>query len=193
MSPWQHFGLSGLTNPVLLHFFYFTFSECKRNTHKRTNTCSENQGKCQRMRSGIAVLVMSHRKDDQVLHSLTPAATSWLEGSVASITRQARLRSAGGVSECVCVCVWTLVGSVDSMFRQRRISIPKRWVRPTSDNIIHLQLRPHSFLWHALDHDKSTEILYECVDQEPELSPSLCIHMTVQKKSPNVHMYRSGI
>jgi hypothetical protein len=92
---------------------------------KRTNTCSENQGKCQRMRSGIAVLVVSRRKEDHVLQSLTPAATSWLEGSVESVTRQARLRSASRVGVCVCVR-GTLVGSADSMFRQRRIPVPKR-------------------------------------------------------------------
>lgn len=62
------------------------------------------------MRSGIAVVVVNRRKEDQVLQSRTPAATSWLEGSVESVTRQARLRSAGRVGVCVCECVWGTVG-----------------------------------------------------------------------------------
>jgi len=81
------------------------------------------------MRSGIAVVVVYRSKEDQVLQSLTPAATSWLEGSVETVTRQARLRSVGRVGVCVRVCVWdggTLGRRVDSMFLQRRISVPKR-------------------------------------------------------------------
>jgi len=69
------------------------------------------------MRSDIAVVVVYRPKEDQVFQSLTPAATSWLEGSVESVTRQARLRSAGRVGVYVCACVWvgrwdggTLVG-----------------------------------------------------------------------------------
>ena len=80
------------------------------------------------MRSDIAVVVVNRRKEDQVLQSRTPAATSWLEGSVESVTRQARLRSAGRVGVCVSVCVerWDAGRRVDSMFLQRRISVPKR-------------------------------------------------------------------
>ena len=57
------------------------------------------------MRSSIAVVVVNRPKEDQVLQSRTAAATSWLEGSVESVTRQARLRSAGRVGVCVSVCV----------------------------------------------------------------------------------------
>ena len=83
------------------------------------------------MRSGIAVVVVYRSKEDQVLQSYSCSyqLAGRFCGNCYTAGKVEVGRSRWCVCVCVCVCVWdgrTLGRRVDSMFLQRRISVPKR-------------------------------------------------------------------